>query len=165
MTQPLIPEIFQSDASNVGQQTPAWLQSHSTLESLDKALTELRRTKDLEINAARLQANETHFFFKNKKIACDKVSKDDIVNTSEYISNNNGFHPKWPGGWKAMDNTFVPITTLQEWKDFHSALYDQGIRNFLKAQWLKQQLTKVNTVQEILDISWKTPTPYDDPVV
>lgn len=134
------------------------------LDQIDAQLKEIVNAKAIEINEARLNANASYFIYMKKRIACDKVSQFDITSTNNEINNTGVLPAKWPGGWKAKDNTYVPIQTVEDWKAFHSAMYDQGIRNFLKAQHLKQLVKEANSISEILAVNWETPTPYDDEV-
>lgn len=128
----------------------------------NQQLIKYRLLKIEEINNARLKANETSFKHRGKLIACDKLSKDDITATNNEISNLGRLPAYWPGGWKTIDNSYIVISNLTQWHEFHSAMYNQGIMNFAKSQWLKARLLTISTVDEIKAVSWSNPpTPYD----
>mgnify|MGYP006915277066 CR=1 FL=1 len=59
----------------------------------------------------------------------------------------------WPGGWKAIDNTYVTIDTIEKWNSFYDTMYATGMANFAKAQQLKAQLD-VATLETIDSINW-----------
>lgn len=131
-----------------------WGHRQPTLEELEAYLVDLRNTKDKEINAQRLAANNSFFMFQGKKIACDPLSRSDIDGTNGHILLTNSMPPGWPGGWKAMDNTYVSITTKEDWVAFYTAMYVQGLQNFAKAQALKQQVVNATTIEAIRAIVW-----------
>jgi hypothetical protein len=111
--------------------------------------------KNAEINAARLKANATSFTYMGKEIAVDTVSFNDIISTNGYVALFGGFSAGWPGGWKTIDNSYVPIATADDWKSFYTAMYTQGTTNFGKAQALKKKLSEATTLEEINNISWE----------
>lgn len=113
--------------------------------------------KNSGINAARLSANFSSFSYAGKLIACDTLSRSDIDGANGYISLFGTLPPDWLGGWKAVDNSYVPITTVDEWKAFFKAMYDQGITNFKHSQALKDRLTKAKTASDIDAIIWTSP--------
>lgn len=129
-----------------------------TTDETVEYLKVLRDQKNREITAARLQANDTYFMHLGKKIACDKVSKDDIFGTNGEIVGTGRMPDGWIGGWKAMDNTFIPIHTVAEWRDFYSSMFQQGNINFRHAQELKSRVANAGSIAEIKAIKWNTPT-------
>lgn len=131
-----------------------WGDRQPTLEELDAYLVELRNTKDKEINAQRLAANNSFFMFGGKKIACDPLSRSDIDGTNGHILLTGQMPPMWPGGWKTMDNSYVAIPDKATWVAFYSAMYVQGLQNFSKAQTLKQQVANATTIEAIRAIVW-----------
>ena len=146
---------------------PATLVSYENLplDQFNAVLANLRAKKVQEINEARRLADQTYFVYQGKRIACDPLSRDAIRNANDEINNLGALPAVWAGGWKAKDNTFVSITSVQEWRAMHSALYDQTARHFLKAQHIKNMFTTMISVEDINAINWNTtPTPYDDPV-
>ncbi len=58
------------------------------------------------------------------------------------------------GGWKTMDNSYIAISTIEEWKAFYSAMYTTGINNFIKAQQLKTAVDLATSVNKVLEIEW-----------
>lgn len=123
------------------------------VEAIDP-LAEAKRIKNEEINAARLSANNTFFPYLGKTIACDALSRSDIDGANGVILRDNTLPTHWPGGWKTIENDWIPITTVQEWHEFYNAMYTQGIINFAKAQQLKTALAACTTVEEVKAITW-----------
>jgi hypothetical protein len=114
-------------------------------------------TKNAEINAARLRANATSFTYANKQIAVDTVSFNDILATNGYIALFGEFPADWPGGWKAVDNTYLQIATVGQWKDFFKAMFSQGAANFKRAQEMKAQLAAATNGAQVAAIQWSAP--------
>lgn len=131
-----------------------WGNRQPTLEELDAYLVYLRDVKDKEINASRLAANSSYFIYKGKKIACNALSRSDIDGANGYVMLHQSLHPQWPGGWKTMDNSFVSISNVQEWTDFYTAMYNQGLMNFAKSQSLKAATVTAKSIEEIRQIKW-----------
>ena len=107
--------------------------------------------------AARLAANFSTFPHAGKVIACDQLSRSDIDGTNgfvSFVSLYGTLPPDWPGGWKATDNTYVPISSVAEWKAFYSSMFAAGNANFAKAQTLKEQLEAATTPEEVHSITW-----------
>ena len=118
------------------------------------ALESLRVTKNAEINAARLAANFGTFTYSGKLFACDQLSRSDIDGTNGYVALNNELPAGWPGGWKAVDNTYIAITSVDEWKAFYGAMFAAGNANFAHSQTLKAQLASATTRQQIEAVKW-----------
>lgn len=123
-------------------------------ERIDQELADLRAAKNSEINAARLEANRTAFTHRGKSFACDELSRSDIDGTNGFVALYGHLPPGWVGGWKAIDNTYLPISTVEEWKAFYSAMFDAGVANFAHAQDLKSRLNSATTAEEISAIEW-----------
>lgn len=117
-------------------------------------LVALKAAKNAEINAARLAANFSTFPYAGKAIACDQLSRSDIDGTNGFVSLYGSLPPGWPGGWKAVDNTYVPISSVADWKAFYSSMFAAGNANFAKAQALKDQLEAATTPEEVQSINW-----------
>lgn len=117
-------------------------------------LTALKAAKNSEINAARLAANFSTFPHAGKAIACDQLSRSDIDGTNGFVSLYGALPPGWPGGWKAVDNTYVPISSVDGWKAFYSSMFAAGNANFAKAQALKTQLEAAATAAEVAAVVW-----------
>lgn len=111
------------------------------------------------INGWRQGANFTSFTYLGKEIACDALSRSDIDGTNGYITSRNQMPTGWPGGWKAKDNTYVPISTIADWQAFYEAMYVQGLLNFAKSQALKTLVANAQSLEAIRAINWQTPTP------
>jgi hypothetical protein len=120
----------------------------------DVTLDQLKAAKNAEINSARLAANLSFFVFSGKHISCDTLSRSDIDAVNGYVTLTGTFRGGWPGAWKAIDNTYVPINTVDDWKAFYGAMVDQGQANFAHAQELKVQLANATTEEEIAQIVW-----------
>lgn len=118
------------------------------------SLLELKDAKRSEINAARLAANFSMFTHAGKQIACDQLSRSDIDGANGFVSLHGVLPPGWPGGWKAMDNTYVAIASVNDWKAFYSSMFAAGNANFAKAQTLKNQLDAATTAEEVALIAW-----------
>lgn len=114
-------------------------------------------SKNNEINAARLAANETYFTYDGKQIAADPLSRSDIDGANGYISLVGELPPSWPGGWKAMDNTYVIISDIPTWILFYKAMVMRGTSNFNYSQGLKAELALAETPEEIDAIVWNQP--------
>lgn len=117
-------------------------------------LGRLKASKNTEINAARLSANRSTFTHADKVFACDELSRSDIDGANGMISNLGALPPGWPGGWKAVDNTYLPITTVAEWKAFYSSMFAAGAANFARAQTLKGTLAAATTAAQVAAIVW-----------
>lgn len=117
-------------------------------------LVALKAAKNAEINAARLAANFSTFPHAGKDIACDQLSRSDIDGTNGFVSLYGTLPPGWTGGWKAADNTYVPISSVDGWKAFYSSMFAAGNANFAKAQALKTQLEAAATAAEVAAVVW-----------
>ena len=131
-----------------------WGNRVPTQDEVDAFVADLRSRKDKEINTARLAANNTFFTYLGKKIACDTLSRSDIDGANGYITLHNTLPAQWPGGWKTMDNSYVPIATVTDWTNFYTAMYQQGLLNFAKSQQLKQQIASAPTIEALRQINW-----------
>jgi hypothetical protein len=114
----------------------------------------LKAAKNAEINAARLAANFSTFTHGGKTFACDQLSRSDIDGTNGFVSLYGSMPPGWPGGWKAVDNTYTPITTVADWKAFYASLFAAGNANFAHSQVLKAALNNATTAEQIAAIHW-----------
>lgn len=130
-----------------------WVVQDKSQEEKDLLLAELKIQKNNYINNCRYETNFTSFEFQNKQVACDQLSRSDIESTNSQIIKHQALPTGWPGGWKAQDNTYVPITSVNEWNQFYDAMYETGMANFLKSQNLKLQLSTA-TLENIDSIVW-----------
>lgn len=117
-------------------------------------LAQLKAAKNAEINAARLAANLSTFQHAGKAIACDQLSRSDIDGTNGFVALYSAMPPGWPGGWKAVDNSYVAIATVNDWKAFYGSMFAAGNANFAKAQALKAQLAAATTAAQVAAIVW-----------
>lgn len=117
-------------------------------------LEDIKATKNAEINAARLKANRSTFPFGDKLIQCDELSRSDIDAVAMTVARTGALPAEFPGGWKALDNSIVPIPDVATWDAFYGAMVDQGTANFNKAQALKGQLKAAKTPEEVEAITW-----------
>ncbi len=113
-----------------------------------------KEAKNSEINDCRLAANEVSFYHAGKNIACDALSKTDLLCTAIYIGLTGSFRPGFPGAWKAIDNTYLLLPDVQAFKDMFGSMIDAGNSNFMHAQQLKQQLASATTIDQINSITW-----------
>lgn len=123
-------------------------------EEIDGLLNEARVDINQRINEWREAANFSYFIFRGKRIACDRLSRSDIDGTGLYVATNGKLPDIWLGGWKAIDNTYVQITTVQDWNEFLATMYDQGQENFQHAQALKYLITQSTDVDFIRNLTW-----------
>lgn len=118
------------------------------------SLAELKAQKVLEINQSRLEANFTTFTHASKTFACDALSRSDIDGTNGIITLTGNFPPGWPNGWKAVDNSYIAITTRAHWEAFYLSMCATGAANFGHAQALKAALAASTTPEQVAAITW-----------
>lgn len=118
-----------------------------------KTLEELKAEKKLEINKWRQIANFS-FTHLGHEYACDLLSDKDIAGTVGSLTLLGEFPPGWPNGWKAIDNTFLPITTREQFEDFYRSMTARGTANFVHSQVLKAAVELATTPQELDAIVW-----------
>lgn len=117
-------------------------------------LDDLKAAKTAEINAARLAANLSTFTHTGKQIACDQLSRSDIDGTNGFVALYGALPPGWPGGWKAVDNSYVLIADVAAWKGFYASMFAAGNANFARAQALKALLAAAATAEDVAAIQW-----------
>lgn len=117
-------------------------------------LEQLKAAKNTQINAARLTANRGTFAHGGKTFACDELSRSDIDGVTSFVTLSGSLPPGWPGGWKAVDNTYLAISTVDEWRQFVASMVAAGNANFAHAQALKAQLAAATTAEEVAAITW-----------
>ena len=137
-----------------GVLTQQWALTPLTGDALAAAIASAKQAKNAEINEARLAANRSTFQHAGKTFACDELSRSDIDGTNGFVTLNGALPPSWPGGWKAVDNTYLAITTVAEWKAFYGAMFAAGSANFAKAQALKASLANAALLSEVAAIRW-----------
>lgn len=117
-------------------------------------LVALKAAKNEEINASRMAVNFSHFTHGGKQIACDQLSRSDIDGTNGFVALYGALPPGWPGGWKAMDNSYVAIADVAAWKAFYASMFAAGNANFAHAQALKALLAQADTPEAVAAIQW-----------
>ena len=117
-------------------------------------LDDLRKAKNDEINAERERRTFGTFEHQGKAVSCDTLSRSDIDGINGYVAINGEFPAIWPGVWKCADNSYLTITTIDEWKAFYGSMVAAGSALYAHAQELKAALAKATTAEEIADIKW-----------
>lgn len=141
-------------SNNEWEQT--WIIKTLNDEAKEIHIGNLKKAKNAEINMAWKMDNQSSFNFHGKEVKID----DSIIVEFKLIDSAfnicDGAPPYWPIGYKAMDNTWIPISTLGEWREFYLAFYTHRAKNFLKAQDLKVRLNdeECNTPARIKSIKW-----------
>lgn len=124
-----------------------------------RSLGQARQEKNAEINRNREAANSTTFVFQGKAIAVDRVAKDDISGVTQEVALTNALPANFPGAWKSIDNTYVPIPNVETWRQFVQAMVAQGTVNFARSQALKALVAQATSLAEIEAIHWNMPLP------
>ncbi len=137
-----------------GAWTQQWHVQSLTPEQSAANLAAAKAAKNEAINAARLAANRTTFSHGGKTFACDELSRGDIDGINGFVALNSTRPPGWPGGWKAVDNTYLPVPDVDAWKAFYGSMVAAGNANFAHAQTLKAALAEATTTAEINAIVW-----------
>jgi len=117
-------------------------------------LASAKAEKNVKINQWREQANGSTFPYAGKHIACDRLSKDDIMGTALHVLLFNAFPDDFPGAWKATDNSYLPMPDIATFKAMFSAMTNQGSLNFAYSQELKTQLANATTLAAVNEIVW-----------
>ena len=133
---------------------PRWQVVNRPAQTVAEELAAAKEAKNAEINAARLAANTSTFAHAGKVFACDQLSRSDIDGTKGCVTLYGALPPGWPGGWKAVDNTYLPINDVAAWKDFYTSMFAAGAANFAKAQTLKASLDAATTLAQVRGIVW-----------
>lgn len=138
-----------------GVERPATPEEQAEIEALRAPdLLALKIAKNADINAWRAVANLTTFPHLGKLVACDQVSRSDIDAVANHIALFGTFTPDFPGAWKATDNTYLPMSEIEQFKAMYQSMAAQGTANFNHAQALKLQLALADTADEIVSIEW-----------
>lgn len=131
--------------------------ARDSLELLPPAvpnLATLKAEKNAEINIWRGTANLSVFPHAGKEIACDTLSRSDIDAVANHIALFGTFPAGFPGGWKATDNTMIPLADVDAFRAMYASMTAQGTANFNHAQSLKQKLALASTPEEVAAIAW-----------
>ena len=125
-----------------------------TPEELAAQLVAVKAAKNLQINLWRAAANQSHFTYAGKQIACDALSRSDIDAVANSIALTGAFPAGFPGAWKAMDNTYISLPDVAAFKAMFASMTLQGTINFGHSQDLKAALAAATTVEQIDAIVW-----------
>lgn len=117
-------------------------------------LSELKALKRRDINSSWDSANASSFTFSGKQIACDKSSRSDIDGVNSEVALTGALPAAFPGAWKALDNSWVPIQDVATWTLFIQAMVAQGHQNFTRAQQRKAAIEAAQTPEELAAIAW-----------
>lgn len=117
----------------------------------------LRSTKKAEINAAREKANSSTFTHQGKEFQVDSNGWKDITAVGGHVGMFQSLPADFPGAWKALDNTYFPIQTVDAFKAFYASMVAQGAHNFMRAQALKTLVDNCTTAEQIESVNWQTP--------
>jgi hypothetical protein len=115
---------------------------------------QLKAAKNAEINVERAAANTSSFDHGGKTFSCDQLSRSDIDGVNGYVALYGALPPGFPGAWKAVDNTYLPIADVDAWKVFYTAMVAKGAANFAHAQELKAHLAAATTPEAVAAIIW-----------
>lgn len=137
-----------------GVWTQQWQITARSHDIIASGLAEAIKVKVLEIDAARLSANFGTFTYNGDTFSCDALSRSDLDATAGYVGLFGAFAPDFPNAWKKADGTYIPMPTVDEFKAFYRAFYDQGLANLKQSETLKQALAKATTAADIAAIQW-----------
>lgn len=135
--------------------TITWAVTNIPQEYLDDQLMRSKAAKKNLVNTWREQANNTSFFHEGKEIDCDSTSRGDIDAVAGNIALTGDFPEGFPGAWKCLDNTYIPIQNTQAFKQMYASMTRQGTLNFMKAQQLKAQIDNATDIQALNAIKWE----------
>ena len=133
---------------------PRWRVVALPAAEVAATLAAARAAKHVEINAARWAANSSTFTHAGKTFACDQLSRSDIDGTNGFVALYNTLPPGWPGGWKAVDNSYLPIADVAAWKSFYTSMFAAGAANFAKSQALKASVDAATTLAQVRGVAW-----------
>jgi len=132
--------------------TPAEIDAKAAEYALQLEL--LRNKKMSDINSARAQADGSYFEFGGKQIDADADSMRQINAITGYVALFNAFPPGFPGAWKTMDNSYLPLPDIATWKALVQSMAVTGTSNFLKQQALKTDVAQAASMAAIESIQW-----------
>lgn len=117
-------------------------------------LADLKAKKNADINRWRAEANSSTFTHLGKVIACDMLSRSDIDGVAGSISLTGAFPVGFPGAWKAADNTYIMMPTIDDFKAMYASMTAKGAENFAHSQALKAALALAETRADFEAIVW-----------
>lgn len=126
-----------------------WVQQWAIVERTKKQKTELllveKTKKSRYINESAVLANLSTFIHDGVEFSSNASARNNINDVNSYVLLFNSMPPEWSGSWKAVDNTFYPISNVDEWKSFYASLAIMSGSNFAKAQKLKTEIEAIVT--------------------
>jgi hypothetical protein len=117
-------------------------------------LATIKVARNAEINTWRAAANVSTFPHAGKVIACDALSRSDIDGVANHIALFGTFPAGFPGAWKAVDNTLIPLPDVDAFRAMYASMTAQGTENFNHSQSLKAALALATTPEEVAAIEW-----------
>lgn len=118
----------------------------------EPTLDERKSAKRAEIDAAR--ADGKTFAHGGKTFACDADARSDIDGVTGYVALFGVLPPDFPGAWKAVDDSDLPIADVAAWKTFYAALVAHGAATRVRLQQIKVRLEAATTSASLADIAW-----------
>lgn len=119
-----------------------------------ETLDTLKARKRAEITRQRLAADSGHFVYQGHAIRTADKDMFDLLIANARISMSTEMPANWPGGWKDMNDGYLPIGSVDSWKQFFIAMYDTGIANFTHSQALKDAIASAATAEDVAAIYW-----------
>lgn len=120
---------------------------------------QLRTARSEDIDQWRAAANASTFPYGGKQISSDPLSRSDIDGVANHIALFGAFPTGFPGGWKATDQSMLPLADVDAFRAMYAAMTEEGTRNFNRSQELKARLAVASTQEEIAAIQWSQPVP------
>ena len=115
-------------------------------------LQSAKKQKHANVNKWREFANYDVFSFAGKFFSCDLLSRSDLSAIAEFVAMNGNLPDSFPGAWKALDNSFFPINSADEFRALHAAMVAQGTANFIKSQQLKALIESAETLDQLEEL-------------
>lgn len=128
--------------------------SASEIAAQNNALYEARLSRNYMINMWRAEANQTSFPYVGKQVACDQLSRSDLDGVASHVLLFGQFPEGFPNAWKAVDNTYIPLPSIDAFKDMYAAMTRQGTINFARSQQLKALVAAAADVSEVNAVTW-----------
>lgn len=117
-------------------------------------LAQAKASKRADLTLAREEADRTYFEFDGKRIKVDPASMVQITGITGHVALTDEYPQGWPGVWKAMDNSYVQLTTKAHWVAFIRAMANRGTANFIKQETLKAQVDACTRLSQVAAINW-----------
>lgn len=117
-------------------------------------LADIKAAKMQQINGWRVAANTSSFVWQGKNISVDSLSRSDIDGIAGYVALNNALPADFPGVWKALDNTLIPMTDVATFKDMYAAMVAAGNANYVRSQQLKAAVDNATDIATVEALTW-----------